>query len=131
MALTKENILCPSSKAQVGAKLIGMVTEDGHVNLLHTPLPVTKEFLEVANKSYIPESRFRFTNACMEGKCKQWSGHHCTVIDHVFDAIEGKIAKTPIPECGIRPQCRWYNQTGEEACKVCTLVVTNTADIPE
>jgi hypothetical protein len=37
-------------------------------------------------------------------------------------------AETPIPECAIRARCRWFGQVGVEACRFCSLVVTEASD---
>jgi hypothetical protein len=30
-----------------------------------------------------------------------------------------------LPECSIRPQCRWHLQSGDAACRACPEVVTD------
>jgi hypothetical protein len=31
-----------------------------------------------------------------------------------------------LPECSIRPQCRWHLQSGDNACRACPEVITDT-----
>ena len=35
---------------------------------------------------------------------------------------------TSLPQCSIRESCRWFDQTGADACAVCDAVVTETRD---
>jgi hypothetical protein len=30
-----------------------------------------------------------------------------------------------VPNCTIRSNCRWFDQTGYNACRVCPLVITD------
>ena len=124
----KAHVLCPSSKCQEGAKLIGVVKEDGHVDMLKQPLEINEEFVLSAKEGRIPESRFRFANTCLKGACEQWDGCRCSVIDGILDHISKssrKIETKEIRECTIRPNCRWFNQNGMSACLICPLVVTD------
>jgi hypothetical protein len=91
------------------------------------PLTVTKEFVIDANKVSSPEKRFRFTSACVENGCKQWTGSACGLIDKILTSFEPpeESIKT---KCPIKKNCRWYFQEGEKACGVCTYVITENFD---
>lgn len=114
--------LCPSAPLYEGSKLLGIVNEAGEVNLLTEPLPLTQAFTDSATQSEVlPEARFRFVNKCVKSGCGHWDGHSCGVIQHTLRHNADRLQDT-LPECGIRPQCRWYAQEGENACRICPLV---------
>ena len=119
--------LCPSGKCEPGAKLMGVVQQDGRVGYLGKPLEVDDAFVAQANEGRTPERRFRFVNPCAESGCRQWTGTRCGVIDKVMKQLEGHEAES-LPKCGIRPQCRWFRQNGADACSVCSLVITDTRE---
>lgn len=120
--------LCPSHEAVLGSALIGVVGSDGEVGLLGRPLPVDEDFLAAARRGRAPEKRFRFAAPCQKSDCRQWAGGRCGVIDRVLDALGASPGR--LPPCGIRAQCRWYQQRGGSACHVCPKVVTDTRDAP-
>ena len=61
----------------------------------------------------------------MEGRCAQWTGSRCGVIDTVLTTPDRPAVPERLPHCGIRSTCRWYAQSGAEACAVCPLVITD------
>ena len=69
--------LCPSAPAEPGALVIGVVQEDGRVAHLATPLRADEGFLA---RETAPETRFRFSGGCVEGRCAQWTGSACGII---------------------------------------------------
>jgi hypothetical protein len=113
--------------------LIGVVEEDGRVANLGTPLPVDAGFLDAAGANGPPERRFRFSSRCVEGRCSQWDGSGCSLINRVLGYVMAAGAlETPasLPHCAIRASCRWWRQRGAAACAVCPLVITD-AGVPE
>ena len=126
------SMLCPSSRCQDGAILLGIVLADGSVAFAKDRIVVDGAFVQNATKpgSYPPESRFRFSAPCAKGGCNQWTGSRCGVIDSVMEeAREQKFQPQlggTLPECSIRSDCRWFDQTGPDACAVCDLVITET-----
>ena len=79
--------LCPSAPGVPGAVLIGVVEADGRVANLGTPLPVDSGFLRTAAANGQPERRFRFSSPCVEGRCGQWDGRGCGLIDRVIGHV--------------------------------------------
>lgn len=124
--------LCPSSRCQEGAILLGIVLSNGSVAFAKDRIVVDGAFVQNATTegSCPPESRFRFSGPCAKGGCHQWTGSRCGVIDSLLvDARAQNYqpqADTPLPQCSIRDSCRWFDQTGAEACAVCGIVVTET-----
>jgi hypothetical protein len=120
--------LCPSGRCEPGAKLLGVVQENGAVAYLGEPLEIDEAFVERASKRGKPERRFRFVNPCAECGCKQWTGTRCSVIDNTMAELSGSEAEA-LPRCGIRPHCRWFRQSGAAACSICSLVITETREV--
>ncbi len=123
--MEEEKKSCPSAVCDEGAQVIGIVTAQGTVNFLSQPLPVTKEFIATAHKGRSPEKRFRFSNRCAENGCRQWTGNGCGIIEAVMEQSERISVKIRLPKCGIRSDCRWYYQSGADACAVCPLIVSD------
>ncbi len=121
----RSELTCPSSSCEPGAKLIGVVNADGTVGYVSPPLEIDVDFVERARQGRTPEKRFRFAGPCVEGRCAQWTGSRCGVIDTVLTTPELPPAPDRLPHCGIRSSCRWYAQSGAAACAVCPLVVTD------
>ena len=118
---------CPSARCEVGAVLLGIVGRDGRVGYVTPRMTVDAEFVNAAQKGRSAEARFRFSQPCIESHCSQWTGSRCGLIDRVLESPEGsditKQAQGTLPECVIRPSCRWFSQVGAKACEVCPLVV--------
>ncbi len=123
---SKESVLCPSCRAQKGARLLGIRQADGRVALLPQPLLINDAFIKEASKHSHAEQQFRFTNKCVESGCKQWTGTRCGVADTIVAVMNDLHISDELPTCGIRPQCRWFKQNGADACKVCPFVITET-----
>ncbi len=123
---------CPSAKFTKGALLIGIRNEADEIDLLKDPIKITEDVYQKFTQAKTkPEKTLRLANKCIESGCNQWTGKKCGVIDNLLNTVEEKYVKDQLPECGIRSTCRWYSQTGAEACKVCTLVTTFKEDPKE
>lgn len=119
-------ILCPSSRCQPGAILLGIVLSDGSVAFAKDRIAVDGAFVENARQGRAPESRFRFSTPCASSGCQQWTGNRCGVIDSVLDQVGRTGLADSLPECSIRGQCRWFDQSGSRACSICDRIVTET-----
>ena len=122
-----QNKTCPSSLGQVGSNLLGIVNPSGTVGFFEDPIEVTPEFLEDAGDSESLERRFRFSNKCIQSGCKQWTGNECGVIKAVL-ALESIPVNKDLPDCSIRPTCRWFSQEGAVACNGCRYIITNVSE---
>jgi hypothetical protein len=116
-----EKPLCPSHKCVSGSQLIGIVQADGSVAFLGNPQPVDQQFLAIAARGRAPELRFRFANTCAQGACANWAGDCCGIAAQISAAAETNTQD--LPDCGIRPECRWYAERSARACAVCPRVV--------
>ncbi|HLO44521.1 MAG TPA: hypothetical protein VK175_09320 [Leadbetterella sp.] len=122
--MEKQKYACPSATNSEGASLFGIVGNDGLVKFLPHVVPLDAELISAANSHSNPEAKFRYTQTCAEGGCRQWTGHKCGVIDKVL-GMETEHLNGKIQNCPILNDCRWYAQDGTKACKVCPLVVAD------
>jgi hypothetical protein len=123
-------IACPSSDAVPGAILLGVVTPGPEVVFLESRVRIDEQFLHRARLGRPPEQRFRFSVPCASSACKQWNGRACSLIDRILETASPSEQPTA---CVIRDDCRWRLQRGQEACSVCTSVVTDRgagSDLP-
>jgi hypothetical protein len=116
-----EKLLCPSYKCVSGARLIGILQGSGSVAFLGSPLPVDRRFVENAAQGRPAELRFRFAGACAQCRCANWQNHSCGVAAKLAP-VEADAA-VELPNCGIRPRCRWFAERGAAACAVCPEIV--------
>lgn len=122
---------CPSSRCQPGSVLLGLVGPDQKVRYLPRRLEVDRQFVQIARQGRAPEQRFRFSSRCVEGACAQWTGSRCGVVDRVMDELGVSPNAAPaadLPDCSIRPECRWWRQSGPAACVACPEVITEIPD---
>lgn len=120
----RDDLLCPSARCEPGATLLGMVRSDCTVGHLPQTYIVDEEFAQAANADGLAETRFRFASACVKGNCSQWNGSGCGVVARA--ANELALKQSPVmPNCSIRPQCRWFAERADAACRVCHFVVTD------
>jgi hypothetical protein len=124
MAALAPDLACPSARAEPGNLLYGRVA-DGKVERLGTPLEVTPEFVEAVAANGPPERRFRFAGTCQQGRCAQWTGTGCGVIERVLAEMGPPTGNGALPRCFLRARCRWYAQEGASACSACSDVVTD------
>jgi len=122
----KDAVLCPSAPMHSGGVLLGIVLADGRVAFAPDRIVVDHDFVESAQQGRPAEKRFRFAGACVQSACRQWSGSRCGVIDRVLDAVPSEDYTSDLPVCSIRAQCRWFAQNGATACKVCSMVITDS-----
>lgn len=114
--------LCPSARCEPGAILLGMIGNDDQVAYVTPAIPITERFVEIAQAKGTPERRFRFAQPCACGDCKYWAAERCQVADHMVEHLEPAVVDH-LPKCAIRPDCRWFDQSGVAACQICPLVV--------
>jgi hypothetical protein len=120
-----KKLLCPSAPADMKAILLGVVRFDGSVAFIKDRIKVTREFLDIAAKGRAAETRFRFSSTCIGGACKQWANGECSLPERLAAVIpRSDVTDAGLPSCSIRAQCRWFDQRGADACRICPLVVT-------
>jgi hypothetical protein len=126
MTKDSKRLLCPSSRCVDGARLIGIVQRNGQVAFTPDDLRIDADFVRIAQQGRKPEARFRFAGPCQRAHCAQWTGERCGVIDAVLrEVADAAIQLDPmVPQCSIRSECRWFDQSGIDACHACPLVIT-------
>lgn len=117
--------LCPSSRCEPGAILLGIVLPTGWIAYGDDLVVIDAEFARRAHEGRSPEKRFRFASPCVQQQCHQWSAGRCTVIDELARDPPPSMDRAALPSCSIRAGCRWYLQIGPAACAVCPLVITD------
>ena len=120
MSKVKAPPLCPSSRGQEGATVLGISRGDGSLTYITPRHTVDGDFLRRAGPR--PEERFRFSLPCVEGRCGNWSGSRCELIARLAAAEGEGAARGPLPACSIRSQCQWFHQAGPDACGACPRV---------
>lgn len=145
-AVRPGSALCPSSRCEDGATLVGVILPSGRVAFSSSRLEVDEEFVSIARAGRSPEKRFRFASACAKSGCRQWSDERCGVIDRLIEQrmpsepraphlqrepLNVPLSDAALPACSIRPECRWFQQAGGEACVICPDVITDMRSPPD
>lgn len=117
--------------------MLGIVLPGGRVAFASDQIVVDEEFTRIAHEQpRSPEQRFRFSNSCVRGACRQWDEDldgvgvgGCSLVDRLmghFEHERGPIqADDSLPDCSIRDDCRWFKQRGGAACAICPEVITD------
>jgi hypothetical protein len=129
--MSESAILCPSWRCEPGASLIGIVLADGTVAFSKERIVVDEAFVEIARHGRPPEKRFRFSSTCKRAACVQWTEGKCGIAEVIVAEHKQRTVDPErpfaLPECSIRPQCRWHLQSGDAACGACPEVVTDAS----
>jgi len=133
--MSESTILCPSWRCEAGAGLIGIVLPNGTVAFSKDRIVIDESFVEVARQGRSPEKRFRFSSTCKRAACVQWTEGKCGIVDVIIGEHRQRGAEPAepfeLPECSIRPHCRWHLQAGDGACRACPEVITDrSAEVP-
>jgi len=122
-----QGLSCPSSLGAPGARLHGVLGDDGRIGAVIPPLAIDEAFVAKARAHGPLEARFRFAGPCVESGCVQWTGSCCGVIAKVMASLgdDDPIRRDRLPRCGIRGACRWHAERGPDACRACAYVVTD------
>lgn len=95
---------------------------------LSTRVLIDRRFADQADEGGNATERFRFASRCVEDDCRQWTGSRCSLADAVAaNAPSDRSSEDSLPHCAIRSQCRWFRQTGYDACRSCALVITDAS----
>lgn len=127
----KNLVFCPSAQPELGrSMLIGVVdkSRDGDfVSYLPKPAAITDGTIVAFTGSPIQATQlFRFAAPCEKSGCRNWSGSSCGVAQRVVQILPAVV--NALPDCKLRPSCRWFRQEGQPACLRCPQIVTDDPD---
>jgi hypothetical protein len=120
-------IQCPSARPEMpGSLILGIIqgsVEQPRVAYLDQPQPVSEPLLALSGP-VSPTEVFRFAAPCSGNACQHFDGVNCQLATRIVERLPAAVDL--LPECAIRPACRWWLQEGAEACRRCPLVVTES-----
>jgi hypothetical protein len=121
---------CPSSRPEIArSAVIGIVGEDQgkrQVTFLPDPIPVTPEIrgLDDTSRPARLTEFLRFAAPCARTACVHFAEESCQLARRIVE--EAPAVSDALPDCAIRPTCRWHRQEGAAACLRCPGIVTDT-----
>src|SRR4051812_29179890 len=100
--------LCPSGRCRTGATLLGIMGPAG--KLIYKPgFPPLDAESAATLASSGGGGRYRFAEPCATQGCAHWVSGRCEVAGAAA-AISTESAHRLLPPCGIRSDCRWFDQ---------------------
>lgn len=104
--------------------VVGGTVDQPEMAYLKNPQAVTDDILKLAGPVN-PAEVFRFAAPCACSGCGHFAAEEaqCRLVQKVVRWVPMAVDK--LPECSIRPSCRWWQQEGRAACQRCPSVVTN------
>jgi hypothetical protein len=128
----RDALLCPSSQPGVeGARVLGVVQQTSHgpeVTYLDEFLPATPDVLAMAAPVH-PTEVFRLAARCQTNRCPHFDGANCGLATRIVQILPAVV--DALPQCQIRPECRWFQQEGAAACRRCPQISTVNYDPSE
>ena len=119
-------LMCPSAQPEMeDSVVLGILenTPEGQqLAWIEKPQPVTTQLLSLTGE-VDPRHIFRFAARCEESHCVHYDGKDCRLASRIVHILP--VAVDALPPCRIRPECRWYQQEGRDACLRCPQVVTH------
>lgn len=127
----RDVIFCPSAQPGLSHSAIIGIVDKGHnsesVAYLPEPVAVTDSTIVAFTGSPVQATQlFRFAAPCEKGGCSNWTGSSCGVAQRVVQILPAVVAE--LPDCKLRPVCRWFRQEGKQACVRCPQVITDDPD---
>jgi hypothetical protein len=84
-------------------------------------IPATDEALSITG-DVAPLKVYRIAAQCEQSKCLHFDGSDCQLARRIVQLLP--LAVDELPNCAIRPECRWFAQEGAPACRRCPQIVT-------
>jgi len=128
----KKTLFCPSAQPELpGSVILGVVGGTGsgekRISYLKHLAGVTDGTMAAcAAGALSPTSIFRFAAPCEKSGCHNWSGTNCRVGERLVQILPA--VSEQLPDCQLRPVCRWFDQEGQQACFRCPHVITDQED---
>lgn len=116
---------CPSGVATAPESVVLGVRsgESGTVRYLAAPVPAA-DVLGAVPEGIEPSRVLRFASHCVSA-CLHRSGNDCSLVSKVL-ALPPDSTDGAVPRCHLRAHCKWWTQSGVDACRRCPAVVTAT-----
>lgn len=118
--------LCPSAQPEwqgaVAFGIVGGTASEPRVGYIDEAQPVSEKLLALAEPVAAAEV-FRFAARCMNAGCVHFQSDTCSLVSRVVKLLPEVVEM--LPNCAIRPACRWWRQEGAAACRRCPQVVTD------
>jgi hypothetical protein len=118
--------MCPSAQPEMDDSVVLGVLEETpggrRLAWIEEPQPVTPELFSLTCE-VDPRNVFRFAGRCEEKKCAHFDGQDCQLATRIVQILPRVV--DVLPACGIRAECRWYQQEGKAACFRCPQVITH------
>jgi hypothetical protein len=127
-----KKLFCPSAQPDLPRSVIlGVVgdTSSGEkrISFLKHLATVTDGTMAACATGVLrPTNIFRFAAPCEKSGCHNWSGTSCRVGQRLVQILPA--VSEQLPDCQLRPVCRWFDQEGEQACYRCPQVITDQKD---
>jgi hypothetical protein len=131
------SLRCPAAPPHWQDALVwgiaGGTIDEPHVTPI-PPEPLTPAWIAAAAPC-TPREVFRIAALCVKGACRHWrdgndgaeNDGRCSLVERVVESF----APVELQRCDIRSVCRWFNQQGAAACKVCPGIVTDLGELPQ
>jgi hypothetical protein len=121
---------CPCANPdEPGAHVLGLrggTPENPTVVYLSEPVLVTAELLRELGDTPAGDV-LRIAAPCRESACSHFRDSHCSLITKIARAAPEAISDAPLPQCNLRPRCRWWHQEKVAACRRCPAILTDNA----
>jgi hypothetical protein len=120
-----DQLQCPS--AQPGMQyasvfgVIGGQSRTEQTQYLDAKILATNSVLAITG-DVDPLKVYRIAATCEKSKCLHFNGTDCQLARRIVQLLP--LAVDKIPNCAIRPECRWFAQEGAAACLRCPQVVS-------
>jgi hypothetical protein len=109
--------------------VIGGSAREPRTKFLDAAVPVSDDILQLTEPVQ-PSEVLRFAAPCIGGACHHFADRRCALAAKVTDLLPAVADE--LPDCSIRPTCRWFSEQGPAACQRCPQVVTvNVLPSPE
>lgn len=119
-------LMCPSAQPEMEDSVVLGVLENApegqRLAWIEKPQPITPQLLSLTGE-VDPRNIFRFAARCEESRCVHFDGKDCQLASRIVQILP--VVVDALPACRIRPECRWYQQEGKDACLRCPEVVTH------
>lgn len=115
---------CPSGSPHAPESVVLGVRsgDNGEVAYLAEPVPAS-EVLGAIPEGIEPTRVLRFASHCVSA-CGHRQGNDCTLVQRVLAVPAPHEETRSVPRCHLRSQCKWWTQSGVDACHRCPAIAT-------